>query len=355
MPDLSRGNMALDEKVATVQDAHTRGRFNRWIKLSTLAKGKPIWLPVGENPWFEALPGQRVPFVQINRDERGQLWAGILKDVDPAPYRTACDVLGIDVGLNTLIASSKGDLLGRNVLHKLMRWDGAIATLATNRQRAGLRVRSRRYNKLVHRMRSFLKNEIHRTLRQVLLRHKPAQVSVEMLTFRSPRLSSRMNRLVQIFGRAVFKETLESYAGQYGFRITEVEPAYSSQECARCHYVDTRNRKQTKFACLHCGHAAHADVNAARNHALPAREAAGRSDGNAVGKRISRVTVLQQLVSRFATPLRLVILQRQIREDPGLFESRRRHSSPGLHRMWTNPYFRTVLAPLAPAAQPRKD
>lgn len=344
-PSLGRCNMALDEKVAIVEDAHRPGAFSRWIKLSTLTKGKPVMLPVGTNPWFDGLAGERVPFVQVNRDENGQLWAGILKDVAATPYKPRCAVLGLDVGTRTLLASSEGDLLGQNLLDKLSRWDKAISTLAANRQKAGLRVRSARYDRLVERTRAFLKNEIHRTLRQVLLRHKPAQVSVEMLDFRSPRLSRRLNRIVQNFGRTEFNKALAAYAEQYGFTVADVEPAYSSQECNRCHYVDARNRQNSKFVCRACGHTTHADVNAARNHAQRACDASGRSGEQLAGRRSTRVTVLQGLVDRFATADRLATLRRQIAADPGLLQSKRRHSSPGLC-MLSNPYFRTVIAPL---------
>jgi len=344
-PDLSRCNMALDEKVAIVEDARQAGAFARWIKLSTLVKGKPVLLPVGPNPWFDGLKGTNVPFVQVNRDEKGRLWAGIVKDVAATPYKPRCAVLGLDVGLRTLLSSSEGDLLGQNLIDKLARWDKALTTLAANRQQAGLRVRSARYDRLVARTRAYLKNEIHRTLRQVLLRHKPAQVSVELLDFRSPRLSRRLNRIVQNFGRAEFNKALTAYSEQYGFAVADVEPAYSSQECNRCHYVDAKNRQASKFVCRSCGHTTHADVNAARNHALRACEASGRSGEQPAGRRSTRVKVLQDLVERFATAKRLADLRRQITGDPGLLSSKRRHSSPGLC-MLSNPYFRTVLAPL---------
>ena len=344
-PNLSRCNMALDEKVAIVEDARQPGAFSRWIKLSTLTKGKPVMLPVGSNPWFDGLKGERLPFVQVNRDEKGRLWAGILKDVAATPYKPRSAVLGLDVGIRNLLSSSEGDILGQNVLDKLVRWDRAIATLAANRQKAGLRVRSPRYDRLVARTRAFLKNEIHRTLRQVLLRHKPALVSVEVLDFRSPRLSRRLNRIVQNFGRAEFNKALTAYSEQYGFTIADVEPAYSSQECSRCHYVDAKNRQASKFSCRSCGRTTHADVNAARNHALRACSVPGRSGEQQAGRRNSRVKVLQDLVESFATAKRLANLRRQIAGDPGLLTSKRRHSSPGLC-MLSNPYFCSVIAPL---------
>jgi transposase len=150
---------------------------------------------------------------------------------------------------------------------------------------------------------------------------------------------------VQNFGRAEFNKALACYAEQYGFTVADVEPAYSSQECNRCHYVDAKNRKESKFVCRSCGHTAHADVNAARNHALRACSVPGRSGEQRAGRRSTRVKVLQELVERFATANRLAALRRQVARDPSLLEPKRRHSSPGLC-MLGNPYFRTMLAPL---------
>jgi len=68
-----------------------------------------------------------------------------------------------------------------------------------------------------------------------------------------------------------------------GFRITGQRGRQwdvrrlTSQRCSACGQVDARSRQsQARFVCTACGHAAHADVNAARNiaagHAVTARE-----------------------------------------------------------------------------------
>ena len=47
--------------------------------------------------------------------------------------------------------------------------------------------------------------------------------------------------------------------------VIEVDPAFTSQTCAVCNAVDPASRKGRSFHCVACGHADHADVNAARN------------------------------------------------------------------------------------------
>ena len=50
--------------------------------------------------------------------------------------------------------------------------------------------------------------------------------------------------------------------------MKQKNPWKTSQCCSRCLKWDRRSRKGERFACVFCGHAAHADVNAARNLAF---------------------------------------------------------------------------------------
>jgi transposase len=59
-------------------------------------------------------------------------------------------------------------------------------------------------------------------------------------------------------------------------RVEKVSPAYTSQRCSACGHIAAESRKsQALFACVACGFACNADVNAARNiaagHAVTAR------------------------------------------------------------------------------------
>jgi len=51
-----------------------------------------------------------------------------------------------------------------------------------------------------------------------------------------------------------------------GVPVTLVDPRHTSQRCSACGHTERRNRKsQAEFCCVVCGHAAHADCNAAMN------------------------------------------------------------------------------------------
>jgi len=53
-------------------------------------------------------------------------------------------------------------------------------------------------------------------------------------------------------------------ANRAGVPFVEVDPAYTSQTCHQCGWVDKRNRRsQSEFECRRCGFVGHADHNAA--------------------------------------------------------------------------------------------
>jgi putative transposase len=62
-----------------------------------------------------------------------------------------------------------------------------------------------------------------------------------------------------------FDQMLQYKTLWHGSRYLKVPAAYSSQMCAVCGHVDALSRvSQNLFVCTNCGHAAHADVNAAK-------------------------------------------------------------------------------------------
>ena len=73
--------------------------------------------------------------------------------------------------------------------------------------------------------------------------------------------------------RAMLDASWREFARQLAYKLEDrggalvrVPAPYTSQRCHTCGHVDARNRPtQARFACVACGHTAHADVNAACN------------------------------------------------------------------------------------------
>ena len=300
-PSFRRANMVIDRRQATLADASTTSAFPLWLRLGTLDKGRRIEIPLRAYPYFDGRDGKRAQTVQVNHGEDGTIQVGVITDVTEAfaeqraAYTPMRENLSIDFGLSTLIATDAGDLMGRDALRHLEKLDKRISTIARHRQRAGLKVRSKCYDRAVRQLRGWLRTEINRILNRIVLIRKPAHLTGERLDFRLPGLSKRMNRILTNCGRSVFRAKLQDLEERYGVTHTEVHTAYSSQTCSHCGWVEKANRRsQSEFRCRCCGHRMHADVNAARN--LGAR----RSCSVMGNPRRSRRAVLDEALRRFA-------------------------------------------------------
>ena len=75
-----------------------------------------------------------------------------------------------------------------------------------------------------------------------------------------------MNRRLSSWAKGVLQDRLEFKVLAGGSRHEQVNPAYGSQTCPSCGFVDSKNRNGDRFKCLHCGHVGHADQVAAFNY-----------------------------------------------------------------------------------------
>lgn len=64
--------LKLDEKVAVLEVSKNATHFDYFLKLSTLQKGKPIYLPLKRNPYLDEClkKGERLPFVQVRLTDK---------------------------------------------------------------------------------------------------------------------------------------------------------------------------------------------------------------------------------------------------------------------------------------------
>lgn len=302
-PDLSRANLLVDSRKVSIQPAEKEGHFSLWLELDFIERKRAgergIFIPLSPHEHYLSRQGKRSTSVQINERE-GTLSFGLMTNVSFAlrqsreAYKPRCQSIALDTGLSTLFATNRGDLLGQGWMQHLRKLDRKITSLAAARQKLGLRVRSERYDEYAERLRSYITTEVNRILNRLVEVHAPAEIVLERLDFRHPGLSKRMNRLLRNFGQRAIRQKCQELEERFGIVTVEINPAYSSQECSECGYVDKRNRKsQAEFFCLFCRTRKHADVNAACTLLLR------RSEGAIGCKWSPREAILQERVRLF--------------------------------------------------------
>jgi IS605 OrfB family transposase len=113
---------------------------------------------------------------------------------------------------------------------------------------------------------------------------------------RNIRAKAGLNRRIAASAwSTLVRRTRQKAEASEGCEVVLVDPRYTSQRCSACGHVDRGNRpSQAMFRWLVCGHAEHADVNAAKNilaAGLAATARGGKPEVRAPGE--ARTTPLE--------------------------------------------------------------
>lgn len=270
----------LSEMTAWLENAKSAEHADFWLRISTLARGQTVSLPIVGNPYV----GQAEELSKgiLARKVNGRWRFEAVENRDyvelPAPSENA-PRLGVDVGLNVLAASSDGTLYGGAVKPKFDKLYATARDLRANLQRQGFLEDSPRLRALEARLTGLVKTETGRVANLLIARHPGAVFVLEDLDLHGCRGQKRFayRALQTNLARKVPTET--------------VNPAYTSQECPSCGYVHRANRTSTRFRCRSCGRKAHADWVGAVN-------VLGRSQTRHVGRDDRPFEVKRALVAR---------------------------------------------------------
>lgn len=205
------------------------------------------------------------------------------REIEHEAERNTLPPVGIDRGIANSIALSTGELASVPVerLRVLDRRCRAAQKEAARRQRG-----SKRYTKSKRRA-AANKSHAARTRKHwshvatTALARRFGTVVIEDLKTRNMTASARgtvedpgrnvrqkagLNRSILEHGWHQFEVLLTYKLAATGGTLVKVNPANTSRTCSACGAIDARSREnQATFRCVHCGHEAHADVNAAKN------------------------------------------------------------------------------------------
>ena len=276
---MGRDSFTIPERVAVTQNGWLRIPKIGWVKLSR----------AGGNPYAEHKPIRAT----VKRD-CGRWYCVVLYRV-PAQARLAPGTaVGVDMNCGQVADSTGAIHRGPDVRRLEARRRRYLRRMARQQKRSKRRAVTRTRLRKVDRDLRNARHNWHHQVSQTLA-NKAHTVVVEDLRVEAMTRSAKgtadapgtnvrakagLNRSILSTGWGQLRAMLEYKAGE---TIT-VPPAYTSQTCRACGAVNAANRKsQAKFHCVHCGHEANADVNAALNILALGTGAAGRG-GGAVGR-----------------------------------------------------------------------
>lgn len=182
--------------------------------------------------------------IRIGIDNKG-LWIDLIFEKEKPEIKKDGDVLGIDLGYRVPIATSRKELIGRELKQKI--------------ENIGKRRKSYHH---------FIKTEYNRLLKQIDLTNIKL-LAIEQLknvkNNKRGKFSRRVNRLLSfwLYGKVINR--LRQICEETGTCFKFKSPWKTSQRCPICGNIDSKNRKGDKFCCTSCGFEENADTVGAMN------------------------------------------------------------------------------------------
>jgi hypothetical protein len=282
LPELRQWCIQANANVATLEPSE-ESCFDYWLKVSTLDKGKPLLVPVKLADYHkEVLSVEKTDkrkeinsSVTLNK-RNGDWWLTITYDEEVAiETEPSTPVVGIDVGVVNFLTTSTGKHYGtmHGKLKQRHKRDRAKrrrkAKLRACLKKKGVKKLPSTSSRTGQRLIRQTKQEINRAVNQCYNDpdHEGVQFAYEQLSVASMRFKARaMNSYLRASHLGHIPAQIKWNAEKRGVIATQVNCAYSSQECSVCHYVSRKNRpNQQTFCCQVCGYTTHADHNGATN------------------------------------------------------------------------------------------
>jgi len=186
------------------------------------------------------------------------------------------DFIGVDLGVANLATDSDGQRhTGEHVEAVRQKYHARRKTLqeaAAKRKARGHRPKQIRaaLKRVAQKESRFRRDTNHRISKGLVAKAKGRRrgIALEELTGIRKRARFRRRQRARISGWAFsqLRGFIEYKARLAGVPVVLVDPRNTSRTCSECGHCEKANRKwQAIFECKQCGHATHADYNAARN------------------------------------------------------------------------------------------
>ena len=249
MPCHSGKKMILSAQIVRVEQG--QNSFDYWLILTSIGEGIKLSLPLKSHryiPFFN--DWKRASTVMIHRD---YVQFSYEKEVEKK-YSEGRNI-GIDVGINHLLATSESELIGDEVkkqIDKIKR-----KQQGSKKQRATKKT---------------LSYYLHRIVKLFFQQHKNLRLVVveKLKNLKQGKQKNRGKSFRKTLNNWNYRELLtiiELRCEENRVSFRSVNPYKTSQTCPlkACSHVERENRSGENFKCLHCGYEEHADIVGALN------------------------------------------------------------------------------------------
>ncbi len=219
--------------------------------------------------WSRPLPkGAKPTTVTVTKDQASRYFVSILVEEDIKPLPVINNMVGIDLGLKSMVVLSTGEAVGnprffRKDEKKLAKAQRRLAKKkkgSKNRAKARLKV-ARTHAKIADRR----KNYQHQLSTRIIRENQV--ICIESLTVKNMLKNHSLAKSISDVGWGEFVRQLEYKAAWYGRTLVKIDKWYpSSKRCHMCgHVLATLSLDERFWTCPQCKTFHDRDMNAAKN------------------------------------------------------------------------------------------
>lgn len=280
-----RWSLKASRRKPTVRfDLRTMGLRGNLLTLSSMHGQKRQRFLLPPIPaWFdERYPERRLQAVTLVLDSNGLMARLTLTFRIPKAEPVEGRVLGVDLGMHALYKDSEG---GEYRYPRVQRVRRRYAYDRRTLQEKGTRSAHRRLKAMGGREERFIRDVDHCAAKRLADTSGIGVMAFEdlsqirRLARKGTKTGRRRRNMLNQWPFFQLQEFTAYKAAAKGIQVVMVDPAYTSQRCNACGYVDKRNRDRARFDCLRCGHSDDADHNAALNIRDRAIQSLGQTQG----------------------------------------------------------------------------
>lgn len=247
-PQIKSLQPQLDKRFAIIE-LENNTSFDGWLILKSLGNKLKIVLPFKRTKHFNKLFKNGSLKTSIRLSNKEVTFNFEIQE----KLQISGQTLGVDIGINKTISVSNG-FQSQQDKHG---WD------LTNIQQK--LARKKKGSKAFKRAQAHRINYINWSINKLNLK---GVKEVRLEKIKNLRFKRCTNRFMTHWTYKSIFDKLRLNCEQYGVRVTQVDPAFTSQRCSSCGWTRRINRSGVHFKCSKCGFTADADLNAARNISL---------------------------------------------------------------------------------------
>ena len=268
IPKLERLTIGLDERFFDIESSSHFDLFVN-IKLPYFnnkgTKALQTNLPLNNHKHSEKLASDgfnRRKNIQIKKI-KGEYYINLTWE-KTVEKRATGKTLGIDIGVNKLMVTSDGDVLGDDL--KALYQEISRKKKYSKNYYKKLSHRNNLFNYYVNRLQvDDVKTLVIEELKNVKYKTSFKEKTKSGLIKNNKKGITGINNVNEKWVYRYLIDKIERACEENGIKLVKVSPAYTSQTCSLCGCIDKESRNKESFRCVSCGYEIDADYNASIN------------------------------------------------------------------------------------------